>query len=413
MPDQTVELSEEDLARYHREHRSDFERPAQAFLSYTALSRRAEASDSAASLERARAIRQEIVDGADFGDVARRESADSGSAERGGDLGEVALGTFVPQFEQAALALRPGEISEPVLSDFGYHIIRLEARRDSLIHASHILVPIELYGEHLDRVDRKADSLDLFAAEIDDPTVLDTVAAAIGTPVAAAPPLFEGNRLQLGRFVIPDVHIWAFETQPGYTSQVIETDWAYYVFRLDSLKPQSVPPLDEVRDEVRRAAVLERQWAETRDLAVRLEQAIDAGMDLAGIADSFDLRTRRVGPFTRLNPAPELRGAAQAIGAAFGGTLGEPSGPYETDYAVFFVEPVAWVFADREAFQEEREQLHAQLIQQARQAKVQLIVRALREQADVVDSRREVEQAMQQLQQQQQGQQMPGGPLGF
>ncbi len=414
VPEQTIELSDDDLARYFREHRSEFERPAQAFLSFTALSRRPEASDSAASLERAREIRQEILEGADFGDVARRESADSGSAERGGDLGEVALGTFVPQFEEAALTLRPGQISEPVQSEFGYHIIRLEQRRDTLIHASHILIPIELHGEHLDRVDRKADSLDLFAAEIDDPTMLDTVAAAIGTPVAPAPPVFEGNRLQLGRFLIPDVHIWAFETQQGNTSQVIETDWAYYVFRLDSLNPAAVPPLEDIRDEVRRGALLEHQWAETRDLAARIEQAIDGGMDLAGVADAFDLRTRRLGPFTRLTPAPELRGAPGAIGAAFSGTLGEPSGPYEAEFALFFVEPFSWSFADSEAFQEEREQLHAQLIQQARQAKVQLILQALREQADVVDRRREVEQALQQQQQQQQqGQQLPGGPLGF
>jgi len=413
-PEGAIEISEDEITRYYREHRTDFERPGQAFLSFSALPRRPEASDSAASLERAQQVRQEIVEGADFGEVARRESADSVSAERGGDLGEVALGTFVSEFEEAALRLRPGQISEPVLSQFGYHIIRLEERRDTLIHASHVLIPIELHGEHLDRVDRKADSLDLFAAEVEDPTILDTIAAAVGLPVVQAPPLYQGNRLQLGRFVIPDVHIWAFEAQEGYTSPIIETDWAYYVFRLDSLRPAAVPPLEEVRDEVRREVLLERQWAEARALATQIAQAITDGLDLPQVADSFGLRTQRVGPFTRLNPGPALQGAPEAIGAAFGGTIGRPSGPYETEFALFFVEPVRWTFSDREQFQEEREELHSRLIQQARQAKLQLVLQALRGQAEVEDRRRELERALQQQQQQQQGQQqMPGGPLGF
>jgi peptidyl-prolyl cis-trans isomerase D len=412
-PEETIEISEDEITRYYREHRSDFERPGQAFLSFAALPRRPEASDSAASLERAQQVRQEIVDGADFGEVARRVSADSVSAERGGDLGEVALGTFVSEFEEAAVRLRPGQISEPVLSQFGYHVIRLEERRDTLIHASHILIPIELHGEHLDRVDRKADSLDLFAAEVEDPTILDTIAGAVGLPVVQAPPLYQGNRLQLGRFVIPDVHIWAFETQEGYTSPIIETDWAYYVFRLDSLRPAAVSPLEDVRDQVRREVLLERQWTAARALATQIEQAITEGLDLAQVADSFGLRTQRTGPFTRLNPGPALQGAPEAIGAAFGGTIGRPSGPYETGFALFFVEPVRWTFSDREQFQEEREELHSRLIQQARQAKLQLVLQALREQADVEDRRRELERALQQQQQQQQGQQMPGGPLGF
>ena len=393
VPEAAVTLSEEDLAAYYRAHRSDFEQPAQAFLSFVALSRRPEASDSAASLERAQAIRQEITDGAEFAEVARRESADSVSAENGGDLGEVPRGTFVKEFEDAALALRPGQISQPVLTQFGYHIIRLESKRDTLLHASHILIPVQLYGEHLRTVDHKADSLDLYAAEVEDPAILDTVAAEIGLPVSPAPPLRQGSRLQLGRFVVPDVHLWAFESPVGYTSQVIETDWAYYVFRLDSLKAAAVPPLDEVRDQVQRAALIDRQWEETRALAGRIKDAIAGGLDLPQVADSFGLRTQRVGPFTRLDPGPALQGAPEAIGAAFGGILGRPSGPYETEFAIFFVEPVQWSFADAEAFEAQKEQMHAALIQQARQSRLQLILSALRSEANVVDLRQELEEA--------------------
>lgn len=62
--------------------------------------------------------------GADFGDLAHRESDDKGSAIRGGELGEFGTGRMVPQFEQVAFALKSGEISEPFTTTFGYHIVQ-------------------------------------------------------------------------------------------------------------------------------------------------------------------------------------------------------------------------------------------------------------------------------------------------
>jgi len=82
--DSAAPVSDAELEAYYRDHRKDFERPATAYLSFTALSRRANPSDSAAALARAQGVRQEILDGADFADVAKRESADSTSRVKGG-----------------------------------------------------------------------------------------------------------------------------------------------------------------------------------------------------------------------------------------------------------------------------------------------------------------------------------------
>ena len=75
-------------------------------------------------------IRQRILDGDDFGDVARLQSADPGSATQGGDLGWTSVGTFPPDFEAMVEQLAPGEISEPFRSDFGWHIVLLEDRKE-------------------------------------------------------------------------------------------------------------------------------------------------------------------------------------------------------------------------------------------------------------------------------------------
>ncbi|MDE3057806.1 MAG: peptidylprolyl isomerase [Bacteroidota bacterium] len=89
------------------------------------------------------AIIDSIKAGGDFADFARRYSADPGSAAQGGDLGWWRRGSFVPEFEAAAFALKDSEISEPVRTKFGYHIIQLLERRGESVHTRHILLKIE------------------------------------------------------------------------------------------------------------------------------------------------------------------------------------------------------------------------------------------------------------------------------
>ena len=79
---------------------------------------------------RLEAIRERVAAGESFADIAMLESGDASSAARGGDLGWNPPGTFVPEFEAALERLSPGEISEPIRTMFGWHIILLEDRKE-------------------------------------------------------------------------------------------------------------------------------------------------------------------------------------------------------------------------------------------------------------------------------------------
>jgi peptidyl-prolyl cis-trans isomerase D len=392
-------VTEAAIGQYYQRHRAEFERPAVAYLSYVTVPRQAEPGDSVAARERAEAIRREILGGADFADVAARESADSGSRAQGGDLGDVPRGSFVPQFEQAALALRPGQLSEPVLTPFGFHVIRLESRTDSTLHARHVLIPIEPMGEHLARIEAQADTLDLFAAEQERPQALDDVAARLGLPVAQAPPVPEGDRLHLGRYILADPGIWAFSgPRAGETSPVIETEFAYYVFRLDSLFPSGVPPLEQIRAEVARRADEENRRAALGDLATGIAQEIAGGRSLEAIAEARGLTARTLGPFTRYQPPPAFQGAPAVVGAAFGLRVGETGGPVPTPQATYFLRPVRKTLADSSAFVSQLETLRASATARARQERVQLVLASLRDQATIRDLRRELERAQREAQ---------------
>jgi peptidyl-prolyl cis-trans isomerase SurA len=83
---------------------------------------------------RAEVLRQRIVAGASFAELARLNSED-GSAARGGDLGWVLPGDTVPEFERAMMALKPGELSEPVRTPFGFHLLLVTERRTADVGA--------------------------------------------------------------------------------------------------------------------------------------------------------------------------------------------------------------------------------------------------------------------------------------
>ena len=97
-------------------------------------------SEKAEARERARGLRLEAENGADFGALAREHSDDPGSAPDGGDLGLVVEGRTVPAFEAALFALEPGELSGVVETPFGFHVIQMTERQDDR------LVPFEEAG---------------------------------------------------------------------------------------------------------------------------------------------------------------------------------------------------------------------------------------------------------------------------
>lgn len=392
VPDEAAAVSDQEVERYYAQHRDDFERPAVAYLSFVAQPRAPDAADTAAARERAERIHASVARaGADsFAAVARRESADTVSGAEGGDLGWFPRATppFVREFSDAVRALRTGQVSPLVRTQFGFHIIRLTAAAGDSLRASHILVPIELQGAHLDLVESRADTLDRHAAEQADGTVLDSVGRRLGLPVAPAR-LVEGERLQLGRYVIPDVGVWAFEAAPGETSPVIEALPAFYVFRLDSLTPAGTPALADIRDAVAAAARLVKKRDVARQRAADAVTALrtEPSLATAAAARGWDVTTYTL---TRIPGPGALQDELVATGAAFGLRVGERSGVIEGRNGYYVVESLARRGADSTAWAAQRDAQRQSIIDAARQARVRVYLEDLRAGATVVDRRKEV-----------------------
>ena len=127
----TVKVSEADARKQYDEHKADYERVKARHIlirfkgSVVPTGGKKELTDEEA-LEKTKALRARIVAGEDFGAIAKAESDDTQSGANGGDLDEVAHGQMVAPFDQAAFAQKPGEVGEPVKTQFGYHLILVE-----------------------------------------------------------------------------------------------------------------------------------------------------------------------------------------------------------------------------------------------------------------------------------------------
>jgi len=336
-------------------------------------------------------VRSELARGVKFEDVARRESADSVSGQRGGDLGWIKRDEtgFDQQFMQGVRALRPGQTSGPIATQFGYHIIRVDQAKGDSIKTRHILIRVELQGTHLEEVESRADSLERQASERTGPFVLDSAARRLGLVVSPTYQVTQGDRFSIGRYAIPDVSVWAFEAPVGETSPVIEALPAFYIFQLDSVIEGGVPPLDQVRGRVTSLVRLEKQKVLAHRRADSLLASLKNVPELTA-ASARGLPVERFGPFTRLRPPSYLGGQPLVIGTAFGLRVGERSGVVEGENGYFIVESTGRKLADSSTWLAQRDAQRTQLRQAVQQARIQQYMEGVRAKAKIVDRRKDL-----------------------
>ena len=314
-----VEVGEEAVAKRYEDHRDAFMSPDEVRLRYVVLSRddlAAEIEISAGTIEgyyesrkaaltvleqrrvrhilvadaeggdealaRAEELRARIVAGEAFEDVARAASDDPGSAEAGGDLGFGGRGIWVPPFEEAAFSLGVGVVSEPVQSDFGFHLIRVEDIRENRTRT------FDEAKEELEREYRSDRAEQLYFEQVErlsnlafeQPDNLDDAAEILGLTIEESGYL--SRRGEPGHEVLGDraVIAAAFDEDvlAGNNSEPVELEgYRTVVVRVvDRRKPRQ-RTLDEVRPEIVAMLQAERATDETRAFAVELLGRLRAG----------------------------------------------------------------------------------------------------------------------------------------
>lgn len=384
-----VEVTDREIRSYYDRNRPQFARPATARVTVAYLSKAATAADSTAALDRAHAIRQEILAGEDFAEVAARESADQGSRAAGGALGTFGRGQMVEEFEQAAFALPVGQVSEPVRTQFGYHLIRVEEREEETVRASHILVSFAPSDAAMDRMYARADSLESLAERAGLERAARTMNATtrpgvvISTEQAFVPGV--GSAIEAIEWAGDEY----LEDEPLTVSPVFETPEAFYLVQVDQYSPAGRISLADATPEIRRLLILEKKREQSRQIGQQMVAEIRGGKSLEQAARERGLATETAGPFTRAGFNPGFGQANAATGAAFGVPIGQVSDVVETPGGLYIVRPLERTEADREEFEAQKEQIRQIALFQFQQDALARWMESLRRDANIVDRRQE------------------------
>lgn len=280
-----IEVSEDDLRAYYE---SELSREPERFLG---LERRKAAhilltGDDAE--DQIKALRARIEAGEDFAAVAAEASDDPGSASRGGDLGWVERGMMVPAFEEALFAMEPGTVSEPVRSEFGWHLIRLEEVEQSG-GATFDEVRDDLLAEFSSRQaeDRYYDDAEALAQlAFENPDSLQPAAEALGYEVRVIENVTrQGGPGLAGNPSVLDAAWSESVFQERQNSTVIEVDdGEAAVVRVADYHPPEQRPLQEVAEQITAELKRERAAARVAELAAQAEPRLAAGEPVAEVA---------------------------------------------------------------------------------------------------------------------------------
>jgi len=297
LDDPSIEVAEADVRSAYEADRAaapaEQERRSRHMLLETGEDRSAE--EARARLE---AIRERIEAGASFADIAAEVSEDPGSAAQGGDLGFAGRGIFDPAFEEALFALEaPGDVSAPVQTDFGYHLIQLEEIRDNaypdfesvrqdierrlrreqaeLVYAERLRELDNLAFEHPNDLEAIVEELGLERQTVD------------GVTRTEGPAPFDDSTLR-DRLFSEDV------LEKGFNSAAVEvgaTDAV--VIRVAERHEPAQIPFEAVAGEIRNAMEAARAGELAREAHAQALARLQAGDGVSEVANDFDANWQR------------------------------------------------------------------------------------------------------------------------
>lgn len=385
VPETGITVSDAEIRKYYTEHKSDFLRPAQATVRYLLLDRSPTAVDSAAALQRAEEARAQVASGASLEEVARRELGDSVPAA--GSSMTVMRGQSHPAIEQAAFSLRPGSLSEPILTPAGYSIVRVESRSGDSASVRQIQIPVRLSEEAEDRLFDQADSLEVLA----DKMPLAQMGEQFGLQIRDAE-LFPGLSFIPGLGLAEEGVSWAFgDGQVGEVSPVFETPSAYYAFELVQRQDERTLSVEEANPTIRMALIALKRLERAKENVRQALDRIRAGeSSLEKVAAEYDTQLQEAGPFSRGEFVPGLGRLNPAIGTAFGLKSGELSGVVESDRKLYLIRLLERQDASRADWEQQKDEQRARVTQAFAEQRWNQFITALREQADIYDGREEL-----------------------
>jgi peptidyl-prolyl cis-trans isomerase D len=359
-PQMTVTPAEVE-ARY-RDNMQAFSTPEQVEASHILF--KTEGKDEAAVRKTAEGVLARVKAGADFAALAKQFSEDETNKAAGGALNYFGRGSMVKEFEDAAWALTPGQISDLVRTTYGFHIIKVTGRREAATRSlddARLQIEAELRSQKAQaEATRIADEV---AAAVDRPADLDRVASERKLTVGDSG-LFAREEPLAGLGFAPAVSAEAFRLTEEQVSERLISNDGYAVIALAEVKPSALPTLEEVKPRVRDDVIVTRALEMATSRAAALAKTSAPNFAVAVKAAGGRLASTDL--IARGSTLPEIGINQKVEDALFALKAGETTAPISTGSAVAVGRLVSREEMDPAALDAERESVRAQLTRQRR-----------------------------------------------
>ncbi len=383
-------LDSAEVEAYYAEHQEDYRQEDRVVLEYVTFAKVPSREDTSVVLNDLNEIRQELLDGADFNELARQYSEEPNAAESGGDLGWFGRKRMVAPFDSAVFSMAVGDVSAPVKTRFGYHLIKLQEKRtvndSDQVHASHILLKVEASGRTLGDLRLQARQ---FIDDLAD-MPFDTLAESLGMRVARTNKVARGGAFgPMGRDKL--LEEFAFNGKVGDISPVVDNDRFYAVCRIAELYPAGIPPLAEVRRQVEGAIRNEMGADSALALIEKIDAEVKSGKSLTDAAKIYKQEVKESDFFGRFEAVPGVSVDPAFHGTAFRLTEEHPiSDIIKTASSYCLIELLGRQDADMEAYVAQRDSLYQTVLNGKRNQVYQLWYNDLQKKAEVEDFRYQI-----------------------
>jgi peptidyl-prolyl cis-trans isomerase D len=327
MPGGAPQVSQQEIQQYFKAHASEYQIPEQARSRHILIkvAPNADAKTDAAAKAKAEALLKQIQGGANFADLAKKNSDDPGSKDKGGELGFAHRGMMVPEFDNALFTQKIGE-TKIVKSSFGYHIVQVEERQEAHTQSlSEVLPTIQatLFRQ------RAAAAEENYAQALTSEAIkngLEKTAAAHHLEVATTPPLGVQGVIS----ALPDssqIIGKAFESKQGDPPRFAATGEGYAVFQVTGVEAAHAPDFaswkSHVADDYRNEQLPALLGQKTTELAAKARTTNDLAKAAKGVGATVK-SSELVG---QTGQVPDFGQVGQVAPQLFDMKPGEISGP--------------------------------------------------------------------------------------
>jgi peptidyl-prolyl cis-trans isomerase D len=317
-----------DIQNFYNQNLQQYQTPEQVRASHILL--KTEGKDEATVQKQAEDVLKQVKAGANFAQLATKYSEDEGSKKTGGDLDYFGRGKMVPEFENAAFGMEPGQVSDLVKSQYGFHIIKVVDKKPATTRSfEEVRAQISdqlAFQKAQQTVTALAKTLD---EKIDDASDLERVAKENGLTVQESG-FFTREEPIPGLGGSPQVAAQAFQLKDGGVSSALNSPRGPVFITVTGKQDPYVPKLEEVKDKVREDAIRSRATELSRQRGAEIAQKLRGAKNFAAAAKAEGLEAKDTELVAREAALPDVGVSPEVDKVAFSMPVGGVSEPIVT-----------------------------------------------------------------------------------